>query len=409
MKIEQHDRPITPPSSNSLLKAPHSPEPTPRPKVSLRPSAVFTWLLVTFILAAGPLGLAVPDQSGSAYFSAGALGGLAIIGALLLAELRRARAMSAAGLKVTGVEIGLLRARVIADGTVDSPRDLRRISWAGPIAYAISGGLLAAIGGLLLLAGSPGFHLLGAAALMTAAGVAVLAVSELLPTPGSAGSQLIYARAWRRSGYRDAAVLATARAGVVTGWLLLAAGAVLIALVSFAGIWLLLIGWMTLGGSKLALAGARARQRVAGLRALDVMSPAPPEVPAFATAGRAFTEVALPHRASVLLVREADGSFGGAVTSVALAAVPGDDRETVRVQRLAIGAGDLAIVSASDPMEHVLDEMAAHPVAGVAIVLEDESPTGPPPNSAVAGIITPSDVAHAIALSTAHSAPARSF
>ena len=50
---------------------------------AFRPIAALGWLFVTFVLATGPLEFAVSDQSGRAYFSAAALGGLAVLGALL--------------------------------------------------------------------------------------------------------------------------------------------------------------------------------------------------------------------------------------------------------------------------------------------------------------------------------------
>jgi CBS domain-containing protein len=368
-----------------------------RPRVTFRPSAVFGWLFVTFILATGPLQYAVADQSGSAYFSAAALGGLAVMGALLLAEMRRARRMIVAGLTVDRVELGLLRARAITTGEAQTPGSLRRISWAGPLALGAAAIGLAALGGVLSLATSASLTLLSATALFSAIGVASLALADLIPAPGTPGSQLIFAREWRRSGQRDAALTATAKAGVVTGWLLVAAGFAVVALVSFAGLWLSFIGFATIAGSRLTLAGARTRQRLAGLVAADLMSATPPEVSSFATAGAAFTEIALPSRADVLIVREPDASFGGIVTARALAAVPADDRELTRIRRLAIAPSDLPTVTTEEPIETVLEQMAQHPLAGVTIVRSDDAPEH------IAGVITPADIARTLELLTAAS------
>ncbi len=106
------------------------------------------------------------------------------------------------------------------------------------------------------------------------------------------------------------------------------------------------------------------------------MSPAPPEVSAFSSAGDAFTGVALPSRADVLIVRDTDGSFGGIVPTQVLAAVPGDDRETVRVRRLAIPPSAIATVSPATPVEQVLDAIAAHPGIGLAVVIADDDGLG---------------------------------
>ena len=347
-----------------------SPQHSPyhRPPVRFRPSAALGWAFIAFILATGPLEFAVADQSGSAYFSAAGLGAIAVISAIALTELRRARSMARAGLSVERIEIGFLRGRIVTSDEPSTPRDLRRISWAGPLALAASAAGLAAVGVLMSLAASPGLSLLGAAAVFAAMGIAALAVAELLPAPGSPGSQLIFARAWRRTGERGAAVLPTAKAGLVTGYALIAGGLAVALLLSFAGIWVMFVGGMVIAGSKLTMAGARTREQLSGVRARDVMSPAAPEVSSFATAEVALTDVALPSRASVLTVRESDGSFGGIVNVHRLAAVPGDDRAEVRVRRLAIPPDQVATVTSDQPMETVLEALARHPLGGVALV-----------------------------------------
>jgi len=376
-----------------------------RPRIAFRPIAALGWLLVTFILATGPLQLAVPGQGGSAYFSAAGLGGLAVLGTLLAADLRRARAMAMAGVTVDRVEVGLLRGRLVSTGEVASPAGLRRVSWAGPRVLGAGAAALALAGGLMTLGGSAGLSLLAATALMTAAGIAALGLSELLPSPGSPGSQLVFARAWRRSGQRETALLAAARAGVLSGWFLLLLGVALVTFVSLAGIWLLLIGGMSIAGSRLTLAGARTRQRLAGLRAADVMSPPPPEVSSFATAAAAFTDIALPSRLPMLIVRDTDGSFGGLVPVRALAAVPGDDREQVRVRRLAIPPSAVATVTPAEPIERVLELMAGHPLGGMAVVLEEPGSDTPTPgiHPVVVGVVTPADLARTLDLMDAAS------
>jgi hypothetical protein len=157
---------------------------------------------------------------------------------------------------------------------------------------------------------------------------------------------------------------------------------------------------VAIAGSRLTLAGAQTRQRLAGLKVSDVMSAAPPEVSAFSTAGDAFTEIGLPSRADVLIVRDTDGSFGGIVPVQALAAVPGDDRESVRVRRLAIPAGAIAIVSPTDPVEKVLDAIAAHPGIGMAVVIADHDEQQSLGGYAVqiAGVVTPLDLTRTLSL-----------
>ncbi len=391
----------TTPTDSSTPEAPYR-----RPPVRFRGSAVLGWVFVLVVLATGPLERWVPEQSGSAYFSAAGLGALAVLGAITVAELRRARAMARAGLRLDRIEMGFMRGRVFTADEPQTPRDLRRISWAGPLVLAAAGVLLAAIGGLFSLASSPGLQLLTATALFSAIGVGSLALAELLPAPGSPGSQLIFARAWKRTGQRGTAVLPTAKAGLATGWALLFGGFAIVLLLSFAGLWVMFIGATVIAGSKITLAGARTREQLSGVHARDVMSAAPPEVSAFATAEVAFADVALPSRADVLVVRETDGSFGGIVPVARLAAVPGDDRAEVRVRRLAVPPDQIATVTADQPMEAVLEALARHPLAGVALVT---APEGAPADAQALqlpvvrgprfiGIITPADVTRTLSL-----------
>jgi hypothetical protein len=276
--------------------------------------------------------------------------------------------------------------------------------------------LLGAVGALLTLSASAGLSLLRFTAFFTAMGIAALAAAELLPAPGSPGSQLIFARAWRRTGARDTALLPTARAGVVSGWALLAVGAALVMFVSFAGLWIMFIGGMVIAGSRLTLAGAKTREQLSGLRARDVMSPPPPEVSAFATAEAAFADIALPSRATVLVVRDSDGSFGGILPVNRLAAVPGDDRAEVRVRRLAVPPSEVATTTSGEPMERVLEALAAHPLTGLVLVMGSEDDvietavvggvaepllTGAPAAQRVIGVITPADVARTVELMSA--------
>jgi CBS domain-containing protein len=97
----------------------------------------------------------------------------------------------------------------------------------------------------------------------------------------------------------------------------------------------------------------------------------------------------------VLLVREPDGSFGGIVTARALAAVPADDRELTRVRRLAVPPSELPTVTTAEPIETVLEQMAHHPLAGIAIVRTDGA------EHLIAGVITPADIAHTLELLSA--------
>src|SRR6478672_2925919 len=103
-----------------------------RTPVVVRPGAVLGVAFVAILLAAGPLPAAVADQSVTTYLSAGALGGLALLGGNYVAEVARARSLRRHGTPPQGIRLTAFGGQLVGASPPDTPRTLRRFAWAGP-------------------------------------------------------------------------------------------------------------------------------------------------------------------------------------------------------------------------------------------------------------------------------------
>jgi CBS domain-containing protein len=246
---------------------------------------------------------------------------------------------------------------------------------------------------------------------------AVLGVVSLLPGAGLDGGRILRAVVWARTGDPVRGRLAAARTGQVTGAALAAAGLVTLALGYVGGLWIALIGILMIGAS-----GAEARQalytaELSGLRVRDILPPWPvaaayswqtvrafldDEGPAAAQAGLAGAA------AAAFPIRDVDGGLAGAVTLSQLAAVRADRRDTTRLSDVATPVAHVVTTTPDEPLTGLLARMAARPAilaalhtVGHALVLGDDG--------ALAGILTPADMARARQVGALYAGPANAL
>jgi hypothetical protein len=353
--------------------------------VTARASAVLGVAFVALLLATGPLPDAVADQSFSTYFSAGALGGLALLGGSFAAEKARARSLRRHGSPPEGISLGAFGGQLVGFTPPDNPRSLRRFAWSGPLALLASGLLAGAVAVGFATGDGSASTLLAVTAGWVGGLLALFALVELLPRPGAPGGFLVAARAWRRTGDQTAGELATARAGIRAGWAVGGVAAVATLLVSPMAIWLLPVAFLTVMTSKAALASASLRRQVSTVSVRDVMSPAPPSTLAWSTVESALEQLpAFGPRPPALLVQDVDGVWAGVAPLPVLLAVPGDDRDTARVRQIMVARDQVASVPLTATVEEALDRLSARPAAGLVLVLVEES---------VVGVVTALDIA----------------
>jgi CBS domain-containing protein len=213
-------------------------------------------------------------------------------------------------------------------------------------------------------------------------------VFNLLPAAPLDGGRVLRGLLWRRHGNRVRAAVTATRAGVWVGTGLVAYGL----LGAFTGwgigtLWTALVGWFLVIAARqereLALLGGGLDR---GLRAAQVMTPAPAVAPAWFTVDAFLRNYVEPWQAAALPLRSFDGHPAGVVTAAALAAVPPDRRHIVRAGDVAIGVDALVLLHPDQPVTDLPARLAAGRTVAAVVA-----------GGQLLGLITPADLARAAA------------
>ena len=320
-------------------------------------SALLIAALIAWSLAGRLLPAQVPGLDPAAYWLAGAVGARLFLGSLLAHEIGHALVARRAGLRVRGITLWLLGGVAQLEDEPATPHDELRVAIVGPavsMALAIGFGLAALA---LSAAGGP------AAAVAITAWLAVgntaLALFNLLPAAPLDGGRVLRGLLWRRHGNRVRAAVTATRAGVWVGFGLVAYGL----LGTFGGwgigtLWTALIGWFLVTAARQERDHAVLRADLGGLRAGQVMTPAPAASPAWFTVDAFLRNYVEPWQAAALPLRSFDGQPAGVVTAAALYAVPADRRHIVRAGDVAIPVSALVLLAPDQPVTDLAGRLA---------------------------------------------------
>jgi Zn-dependent protease len=348
-------------------------------------SALLIALLIAWSLGGQLLPAQVPGLAPAAYWLAGAAGAGLFLGSLLAHEVGHALVARRAGLRVRGITLWLLGGVALLEDEPASPGDELRVAIVGPavsLALAVGFGLAAAA---LSLAGIPTLAVVVAAWL--ALGNAALAVFNLLPAAPLDGGRVLRGLLWRRHGNRVRASVTATRAGVWVGAGLIAYGL----LGAFTGwgigtLWTALVGWFLVTAARQERDQAILGRGLGGLRADQVMAPAPAVAPAWFTVDAFLRNYVEPWQATILPLRSFDGSPAGVVTAAALYAVPHDRRHIVRAGDVAIPMSALLVVAPDQPVGDLAARLAGGRTVAAVVA-----------GGQLLGIITADDLARAAA------------
>jgi Zn-dependent protease len=348
-------------------------------------SALLIALLIAWSLGGRLLPAQVPGLVPAAYWLAGAAGAVLFLGSLLAHEVGHALVARRAGLRVRGITLWLLGGVAQLEDEPASPGDELRVAIVGPavsLALAVGFGLAAAA---LSLAGVPTLAVVVAAWL--ALGNAALAVFNLLPAAPLDGGRVLRGLLWRRHGNRVRASVTATRAGVWVGAGLIAYGL----LGAFTGwgigtLWTALVGWFLVTAARQERDQAILGRGLGGLRADQVMAPAPAVAPAWFTVDAFLRNYVEPWQATVLPLRSFDGRPAGVVTAAALYAVPHDRRHIVRAGDVAIPMSALLVVAPDQPVGDLAARLAGGRTVAAVVA-----------GGQLLGIITADDLARAAA------------
>jgi Zn-dependent protease len=321
-------------------------------------SALLIALLFAWSLGGELLPAQVPGLVPAAYWLAGAAGAGLFLASLLAHEIGHALVARRAGLRVRGITLWLLGGVAQLEDEPASPRDELRVAIVGPAISLALAGAFGVAAAALSVVGAPALLVVVAAWL--ALGNVALGVFNLLPAAPLDGGRVLRGLLWRRHGNRVRAAVTATRAGVWVGTGLVAYGL----LGAFTGwgigtLWTALVGWFLVIAARqereLALLGGGLDH---GLRAAQVMTPAPAVAPAWFTVDAFLRNYVEPWQAAALPLRGFDGHPAGVVTAAALYAVPADRRHIVRAGDVAIPMSALVLVGPDEPVADLATRLA---------------------------------------------------
>ncbi|HTE70262.1 MAG TPA: site-2 protease family protein [Actinomycetes bacterium] len=349
--------------------------------------ASWSVLLIALLIAWPLAGTLLPDQApglaAATYWLAGAVGAGLFLASLLAHELGHAVVARRAGLRVRGITLWLLGGVAQLEDEPASPRDELRVAIVGPavsLALAVGFGLAAVALGII---GSSTVAVVVAGWL--AVGNTALALFNLLPAAPLDGGRVLRGLLWRRHGDRARASLTATRAGQLVGGALIVYG--LLGTLTGWGIgtlWTVLVGWFLTTAARQERDQAVLRHDLGGLRAGDVMTPAPVTAPAWFTVDAFLRNYVEPWRLAALPLRTFEGQPAGVVTVAALESVPPHRRHIVRAGDVAIPMSAVLVVAPDQPVTELLGRLGGG--SAVAAVVA---------NGELLGLITPAELARA--------------
>jgi Zn-dependent protease len=355
------------------------------------PIEVHWSVLVVMLLLMQGLAVAVlPASAGGlsplVYWVLAAVIALVFLGSLLAHELAHALVSRHYGVRVRRVTLWLLGGVAELDGQAPHPRGDLLIAAAGPLASLSIGALFAVAAVAAHGLGGPALAVAGLAWLAVVN--VVLAVFNLLPGVPLDGGRVLAATLWWLRGDRTAAHRTACRAGVVLGWLLVAAGLAQLGLAGdLGGLWLVVLGWFLVSAAHAEDADTVWRAALAGLRVADVMTPSPTcGYTSQSVTDFVITVAGFPYRTFPVL--DLDGRLAGMVSLARLARVPAGDQKSVRLGDVLIPRDRVLVLDPTSPLPDAARAMFAggHRLAVVAV------------GDRVSGVLTIGDITHAAEL-----------
>jgi Zn-dependent protease len=342
-------------------------------------------VLLAWSLATQVLPLSYPEATVPAAWVAGSIAAAAFVLSLLAHELTHAQIARRNGVQVQDITLWLFGGVARLRGEAPSPGAELRIAGSGPLVSLLLGLAFGLTAWLLVAAGGDG---LPVGALAWLAGInLLLALFNILPGAPLDGGRLLRAALWKWRGDRVSATITAARAGRVLGLLLIGLGLwEVLALGSFAGLWLAMIGWFILGAADVEERQAQLTGSLAGIRVRDVMSPDPDTAPAGILVSEFVERHLLQRRHSSFPLLDAAGNPAGLVTAGRVKAVPRGHWARTPLSSVACPMSEVPVAAPDEPLTDLLPRLGAE-TGGRALVLD---------RGRLVGIVSPLDITRVI-------------
>jgi Zn-dependent protease/CBS domain-containing protein len=345
---------------------------------------VIFWLLTWSLAAAGLPSLA-SGYSASEYWPAALATTFAFFASLLAHELAHCVVARRQGLHVRDITLWLLGGVSAIEEEPQTPSGDLRIAIAGPATSIVFG--LVGLGAAALLSAAGVAGLLVACAAWLGSVNLLLAVFNLIPATPLDGGRVLRAIRWRQTGDRTRAAIDAARAGRAFGFVLVALGFLEFVLgADVSGLWLVLLGWFLLSASRSEEEQVRMTRDLGTTRVRDLMTENPITVRDDMSVDEVLHDYVLARHCSSFPVLDRAGRLAGLVTLGRLRSVPPSHRTARRVSEIAWPVADITIATPDEPILDVLRRSKAGGDARIVVTRGD----------AVVGIVSPTDITRAL-------------
>jgi Zn-dependent protease/CBS domain-containing protein len=356
-------------------------------------AALLAWSLSSQVFPA-----TYPGASPPAAWAAGTVAAVLFMLGLLAHELTHAVVARRNGVQVEDITLWLFGGVARLRGEAPNPGAELRIAGSGPLVSFLLGLGFGAAAWALNAAGVDGLPI---GALTWLAGInLLLAVFNILPGAPLDGGRLLRAALWRWRGDRLWATIAAARSGRFLGLVLISLGLwELLALRSYAGLWLALIGWFIVGAAQAEEQQARLTGSLAGVQVRDVMTPDPDTAPADIPVSEFVESHLLQRRHTSFPLLDPEGRPIGLVTAARVKALPRGRWAATPLSAVACPMAEVPVAAPDEPLSALLPRLDG-PTGGRALVLD---------HGRLVGVVSPLDVTRAIERSAFAGPPTTTF
>jgi Zn-dependent protease/CBS domain-containing protein len=352
--------------------------------VSVNWSVLVIFLLLAGGLSAGQFPRAYPGQPVWAYAVAGVAAAVVFFLGLLAHEVSHALLAMRNGVSVRGITLWMFGGVAELEGEAPSPGAELRIAGIGPLVSLVTGVVFTAVAAVIRLAGHQGL-VVGAFVWLGGINLA-LAIFNVLPAAPLDGGRLLRAALWKWRGDRAWAVVMSARAGRVLGWVLIALGLWQFLLgAGISGLWLGLIGWFVVSAAGAEERQAQVGQALAGVRVADVMTTQPQTAAPDITVADFLDRYLFAYRHTAFPLVEGDRPVG-LVTLDRVRRVPAAQHASTRLRDVACGPDELILTTPQEPLIDLLPRLSQGPDRRALVVVDDH----------LVGIVSPSDINRAL-------------
>jgi Zn-dependent protease len=205
---------------------------------------------IVALIGADQAGSLAPDMAVALQWVVGAGVAALFLVSVTVHELAHALVGRRHGVVTTSVVLGLVGGLAPLSIEAPKPKDELAIALAGPLASLVIAVVVLPAGVGLGLVGLSVGPIAGALFVVGALNL-MLGVASLLPGLPLDGGRVVRAVAWARTGDRDRAAAATARAGQLLGWVIVGVGVIVILVDDpVLGLMLVALGWLLGGASR---------------------------------------------------------------------------------------------------------------------------------------------------------------